>query len=101
MADTAGPDVFAKYHSLLFANQPAEGTAGPDDDQLIAWAVEAGADEDAVRQPIEDKVYEQWIENATDQMSKDGVNGTPGVFIDDQLQPDPGTAVDAVLQAIE
>ena len=101
MADTAGPEVFAKYHALLFANQPAENTAGPDDDQLIAWAVEAGADEDAVRQPIEDKVYEQWIENATDQMSKDGVNGTPGVFIDGQLQPDPGTAVNAVLQAIE
>jgi protein-disulfide isomerase len=101
VADTAGPEVFAKYHSLLFENQPAEGTAGPDDDQLIAWAVEAGADEDAVRQPIEDKVYEQWIENATDQMSKDGVNGTPGVFIDDQMQPDPGTAVNAVLAAIE
>ena len=45
VADAAGPDVFAKYHSLLFENQPAEGTAGPDDDQLIAWAVEAGADE--------------------------------------------------------
>jgi protein-disulfide isomerase len=101
VADTAGPEVFAKYHALLFANQPAENSAGPDDNQLIAWAVEAGADEDAVRQPIEDKVYEQWIENATDQMSKDGVNGTPGVFIDGQLQPDPGTAVNAVLQAIE
>jgi protein-disulfide isomerase len=101
VADTAGPDVFAKYHSLLYENQPAEGTAGPEDDQLVEWAAEAGADEDAVRQPVEDKVYEQWIENATDQMSQDGVNGTPGVFIDGQMQPDPGTAVNAVLQAIE
>ncbi len=101
VADTAGPDVFAKYHQLLYENQPAENTAGPDDDQLVEWAVEAGADEDAVRGPIEDKVYEQWVANATDQMSKDGVNGTPGVFIDDQLQPDPGTAVNAVLQAIK
>jgi len=100
VADAAGPEVFAKYHQLLYDNQPAEGTEGPDDDQLIKWAVEAGADEDAVRQPIEDKVYEQWIKNATDQMSQDGVNGTPGVFIDDQMQPDPGTAVNAVLQAI-
>ncbi len=100
VADAAGPDVFADYHRLLFENQPAEGTAGPDDDQLVEWAVEAGADEEAVRQPIEDKVYEQWITNATDQMSKDGVNGTPGVFIDGELQPDPGTAVDAVLEAL-
>ena len=101
VADTAGPEVFAKYHQRLYENQPAEGTAGPEDDQLVEWAVEAGADEDAVRQPIEDKVYEQWITNATDQMSQDGVTGTPGVFVDDQLQPDPGTAVNAVLQAIE
>lgn len=101
VADAAGPDVFAKYHALLFENQPAEGTAGPDDDQLIAWAVEAGADEEAVRAGIEDKVFEQFVTNATDQMSKDGVNGTPGVFIDGEMQPDPGTAVNAVLQAIQ
>ena len=101
VADAAGPDVFAKYHSLLYENQPAEHTAGPDDEQLIAWAVEAGADEDAVRPGIEDKVFEQFVTNATDQMSKDGVNGTPGVFIDGEMQPDPGTAVNAVLQAIQ
>jgi protein-disulfide isomerase len=101
VADAAGPEAFATYHQLLYENQPAEGTAGPDDDQLVEWAVEAGADEDAVREPIEDKIYEQWITNATDQMSQDGVTGTPGVFVDGQLQPDPGTAVNAVLQAIE
>jgi protein-disulfide isomerase len=101
VADAAGPETFAEFHKLVYENQPPEGTAGPDDDQLVAWAVEAGADEDAVRQPIEDKVYEQWIENATDQMSQDGVNGTPGVFIDGQMQPDAGTAVNAVLQAIQ
>ena len=101
VADTAGVDAFAKYHALLFENQPAEGTDGPDDDQLVAWAVEAGADEDAVRAAIEDKVFEQWVTNATDQMSQDGVTGTPGVFIDDQLQPDPGTAVNAVLEAVK
>jgi len=100
VADAAGPEAFAAMHRLIYDNQPAEGTAGPEDDQLVEWAVEAGADEDDVRQPIEDKVYAQWIENATDQMSKDGITGTPGVFIDDELQPNPGTAVDAVLKAI-
>ena len=56
--------------------------AGFDDDELIDRAVAAGAVEDEVRQPIEDKIYEQWIENATDQMSKDGVNSTPTIRID-------------------
>jgi len=101
VADAAGPDVFKKFHDLLYENQPAENSAGPDDDQLIQWAVQAGADEDAVSQPIKDDVYAQWVTNATDQMSKDGVNGTPGVFIDDKLQPDPGTAVSAVLEAVK
>jgi protein-disulfide isomerase len=100
VADVAGPEAFAEFHRLVYANQPAEGTDGPEDDQLIAWAVEAGADEAAVRPQIEDKIYEQFVANATDQMSKDGVTGTPGVYIDDQLQPDPGTAVNAVLEAL-
>jgi protein-disulfide isomerase len=101
VADVAGPEAFAKFHQLVYDNQPPEGTDGPEDDQLIAWAVEAGADEAAVRPQIEDKIYEQFIENATDQMSKDGVTGTPGVFIDDEMQPDPGTAVTAVLEAVK
>ncbi len=101
VADAAGPEVFAEYHQLLYENQPAEGTAGPEDDQLVEWAVEAGADEADVRPGIEDKVYEQFVTNATDQMSKDGVNGTPGVFIDGEMQPDPGTAVSAVLEAVK
>jgi protein-disulfide isomerase len=101
VADTAGPDVFKKFHDLLYQNQPAENSAGPEDSQLVQWAVEAGADEAAVTQPIEDDIYAQWVKNATDQMSKDGVNGTPGVFIDGKMQPDPGTAVSAVLKAVK
>ncbi len=101
VADVAGVEAFAAFHQLLYENQPAEGTAGPDDDQLVAWAVQAGADQAEVRSQIEDKVYEQFVANATDQMSKDGVTGTPGVFIDGNLQPNPGAAVDAVLEAVK
>jgi protein-disulfide isomerase len=100
--DTAGPDAFWKFHDLLFKNQPAEGGPGPSDDELIAYAVQAGADEQAITQPIKDKVYDQWVLNATDQMSKDGVNGTPTVFINGQKQDpaDPVAAVQAVLAAV-
>lgn len=83
--DTAGVDVFKSFRDDLFANQPEEGTDGPTDADLIETAVAAGADEAKIRTPIEDKSFDQWIKNATEQMSVDGVNGTPTVFIDGEL----------------
>lgn len=80
--EQAGVDAFLTFHDDLFANQPREGGAGYSDDQLVERAVAAGADADAIRDDIESMKYEQWIVNATDQMSKDGVRGTPHVKID-------------------
>ncbi len=101
VADTAGPDAFKKMHDLLYQNQPAEGSAGPEDDQLITWAVEAGADESKVSGLITDDTYGQFVQNATDQMSKDGVNGTPGIFVDGKFQTDLSAGVQAVLDAVK
>ena len=70
---TAGPDAFMKFHTIAYANQPAEGSAGVPDSTLIDWAVQAGADEAQVTPLINGNVYHQWVVNATDQMSKDGV----------------------------
>lgn len=103
--DTSGPQVFWKFHNLLYQHQPAEGGPGPTDEQLIAYAVQAGADEQTVTQPINDNTYHQWVLNATDGMSQDGVNGTPTVYIDGQLQggnpPDERVTAAAVLAATE
>ena len=97
----AGPEAFAELHRILYENQPAEGTAGPSDAQLVAWAVEAGADEAAVRPGIEGGQYDQFVVNATDQMSKDGVNGTPTVLVDGELvEGTPADAVAAVREAV-
>lgn len=79
--EKAGADAFLKLHDDLYANQPKEGGPGFEDDELIDRAVQAGAVEADIRPGIEDKVYEQWIKNATDQMSKDGVNATPTIRI--------------------
>ena len=97
---TAGPDAFMKFRTIAFQNQPAEGSAGVPDSTLIDWAVQAGADKDKVAPLINGNVYHQWVVNATDQMSKDGVTGTPTIFINGKNQGDnPQTAAEAVLQA--
>jgi protein-disulfide isomerase len=103
--DTAGPQVFLTYHNLLYANQPAEGTAGLTDQQLIQYAVQAGADKSQVTPLIDNDTYQQWVLNATDQMSKDHVSGTPTVYINGKLQggspPNPQVAAEAVLTAVK
>lgn len=80
--DESGPDVAKAFHDLLFDNQPAESGPFPDDDQLVEWAVEAGAEEDAVRPGIEDMAFEGWVEAAGDAASQAGVNSTPTVLVD-------------------
>jgi protein-disulfide isomerase len=99
--DAAGPDAFKQFHDLVFANQPEEGTEGPSDEQLIEWAVEAGASEADVRGPIEAKAFGQWVVNATDAMSKNDVTGTPTVFIDgERIEGSIQDIADAVLASI-
>ena len=95
--ETGGVEAFEAFHDTAFATQPAEGGPGPDDEALIAMAVDAGAEETDVRPLIEDKVFESWLQDATDQMSKDGVTGTPTVFIDgEKIEGSPADAVSAV-----
>jgi protein-disulfide isomerase len=98
---TAGPDAFLKFHTIAYDNQPAEGSAGVPDSTLVDWAVQAGADEGEVSPLIDGNVYHQWVVNATDQMSKDKVSGTPTIFVDGKKLPDVQSGVNAVLEAVK
>jgi protein-disulfide isomerase len=89
---TAGPEAFQVFHDLLFADQPAEGGPGLTDDQLVQYAVQAGADAGSVEADIADLTYEDWVKSATDQASQDGVTGTPTVFVDGQALADLSAA---------
>ena len=94
---TSGTEVFKAYHDLLYSSgSPTRTPPDPTTPTLVDWAVEAGADRAEVTQGIEDDVYHQYVIDAADQMSKDGVNGTPTVFIDGKVvepgQPAGGAA---------
>lgn len=96
VASEAGTDAYETFHDLLFANQPDEGGSGLTDDQLIAYANQAGATSSAVAVDIRNLVFGQWVKGAEDQASKDGVTATPTVFVDGDkltdLSPDGITA---------
>jgi protein-disulfide isomerase len=103
--DRAGADAFVRFHDLLFASQPPEGSAGLTDDQLVDLAVQAGASGEAVEQGIHDRAFGDWVRQVTDAASRAGVNGTPTVLVDgtpipnDQLTPEGlAAAVDAAAQ---
>lgn len=80
--EESGPEVAKEFHDLLFAEQPAEGDEPyPDADWLVEKAVEAGAEEDAVRPGIEEGVTE-FAEEATAEARDANVNSTPTVLLD-------------------
>lgn len=84
--ETTGVEEAKVFHDLLFANQPTEGGAGePTDDELVALAVEAGAEESAVRPGIEDLQFEQWVVDATADFGDKGYTGTPTVVVDGEV----------------
>lgn len=83
--DAAGPEVAATFQESLFAEQPANRTDPNDDDWLVDKAVAAGADEDDVRDGIEDMAFEKWVDDATDAASRRGVRATPTVFLNGEV----------------
>lgn len=90
---TYSPDSFFAYNLALFENQPAEGTAGPENDQLFKTAQSVGiSQENIIRDCINQKSFGKWITKTTDNTLATGVpeyaagfdwskHGTPAVFV--------------------
>lgn len=90
---TYSPNNYFDFSQLLFANQPAEGTAGPENAALFETAKKAGvSNENSIRDCINNKSYGKWLVKNTDATFKSGVpeysagfdwstHGTPAVFV--------------------
>lgn len=90
--EESGADVAKRFHDLLFENQPPESGPFPSNRDLVDLAVEAGADEDDVRAPIEAEEGADWVARATQAAEDAGVTGTPTVLLDGQVFQDGRTA---------
>ncbi|MFJ2668021.1 DsbA family protein [Nocardia fluminea] len=77
-----------KYQSWLqtmFEKQPAEGGAGLSNDELVQIATDVGYTDPAVATCIEDKPYNDYIQQVTQTTLQSGVESTPSVYINGQL----------------
>ena len=97
------PENALTFQQLLFANQPAEGSAGLTDEKLWGYAQEAGASEE-VQECMSSGTYEPWVKKVADPHGEETGGGTPYVeidgetFVSDQWSK-PGKMREAVLAA--
>lgn len=78
--ESGDTSTYHEMHSLLYANQSAEGGAGNDDATLIGLAEQAGAAN--VDTCIEERRFDPWIREATTAARAAGISGTPTVLIE-------------------
>jgi len=76
------PEKYAEFVDSLFANQPAEGSAGLSDDKLKTMATDIGANN--IDTCIDGKTYRPYVKFTTKQAAAVGITGTPTVFVDGQ-----------------
>lgn len=92
--EKSGPEVAKKFHDLLFEHQPSEQDPGAmTNDDLVDYAVEAGADEAEVGDDIRNVANTDWVDEATAEAKAAGVSGTPTILLDGQVFDD-GRSVD-------
>jgi protein-disulfide isomerase len=81
----SSPGSFQAFHDLLYANQPAEGSAGLPDSQLEDLAAQAGANRATVASDLTSQRFKAWTVQATDAFSQK-YTGTPTVLVDGKQQ---------------
>ncbi|MDI3196106.1 thioredoxin domain-containing protein [Pseudarthrobacter sp. AL07] len=74
------PEKYAEFIDSLFANQPAEGSAGLSDDKLKTMATDIGAK--PLDSCVDGKTYRPFVKFASKEAAAIGVTGTPTVFVD-------------------
>lgn len=71
-----------EYHSLVFANQPAQEGEGFSDQALIDFGTQAGvSDTAAFTKCVEDGTYLAWSANSYQKFLDAGIGGTPAAYL--------------------
>ncbi|UGT64702.1 DsbA family protein [Nocardia asteroides] len=83
------PAKFQSWLKTMYAQQPAEGTAGLPDASLLQIARTVGYTDPAIEQCVTDRTYDKYVAARTDETLNGGVQSTPSVFVNGtQVTPD-------------
>ena len=80
--DSGGGEAYKKATNLMWANQPQENSAGPEDAALVDTLDQAGVSGDTVEACVLKGKFVPWLEEATEASRDAKVTGTPTVFVD-------------------
>ena len=75
----------APYGEALFASQPAQGSPGLTDDQLVDLGGPVGLNAPSFAQCVRNGTYEPWVANVNAKAAERNVNSTPTVYVDGKL----------------
>jgi protein-disulfide isomerase len=83
--ESGGGEAYKKATNVLWANQPQENTAGPEDAALVDTLDQAGVSGSDVESCVLKGKFIPWLKAATEASRDDKVNATPWVVIDGQV----------------
>jgi protein-disulfide isomerase len=91
---------FPEFFKALYAQQPAEGSAGLSDDQLVQIGASVGLIDPTFAKCVRDGKYRGWAGHTTDTFSAKGYTGTPTVVVaGKQLSAPSGDSLKAAVDA--
>jgi protein-disulfide isomerase len=76
---------FLPYHDVLYANQPAEGSDGLSNAQLIELGKSVGLTSQDFADAVNHGMYNAWADKATETFSQRGYTFTPSIVVGGKL----------------
>lgn len=81
----ANPAKLNDFTKSMFAAQPAEGSSGLTNEQILQLAKTAVPNNEAMDKAIKNNSYNDYVSKVTEQASKDGLAGTPTVWVNGKI----------------
>lgn len=96
--DQGGVADYVKVHDYLYANQPEEGAAGPENPELIKAVKDLGIT--GIDECVKTERFIPWIEEAKEAGTKNDVSSTPTVLVAGKVLENPSQqALEAAIAA--